>query len=308
MDSFYHVAKTVEDDPDFDKVKALKKIRRYVESNEKAIRKKAEIMVDHFMAEVVGKQKIGGKARAMIVCNGIARAIDYFREVTAYLAEIKSPYKAIVAYSGDFEIGGAKKTESDLNNFPSKDIPSKFKQDPYRFLIVANKFVTGFDEPLLHTMYVDKPLAGVLAVQTLSRLNRAHPQKHDTFVLDFADNAEAVKAAFQDYYRATVQKGETDPNKLHDLKSELDAQQVYSWQQVEDLVALYLNGADRDRLDPILDACVAEYLDKLDEDNQVKFKGQAKAFVRSYGFLAAILTYGHPAWEKLVIFLNFLIP
>ncbi|WP_333839564.1 type I restriction endonuclease subunit R [Pelomicrobium sp.] len=306
--SFYHVAKTVEHDPFVDKAKALKKIRRYVESHDKAIRRKAEIMVDHFIEQVIGAKKIGGKARAMIVCNGIARAIDYFREVSDYLCEIKSPYKAIVAYSGEFEVGGEKKTEADLNGFPSKDIPARFKQDPYRFLIVANKFVTGFDEPLLHTMYVDKPLAGVLAVQTLSRLNRAHPQKYDTFVLDFADNAEAVKAAFQEYYRATIQVGETDPNKLHDLKGDLDAQQVYSWQQVEDLVAQYLGGAERDRLDPILDACVAEYVEKLAEDDQVKFKGKAKAFVRSYSFLSAILPYGHPAWEKLSIFLNFLIP
>lgn len=308
VDSFYHVAKTVEDDPDFDKVRALKKIRHYVESHDKAIRKKTEIMVDDFIIKVAGKQKIGGKARAMIVCNGIARAIDYHREVSDYLTTIKSPFKAIVAYSGDFEIGGVKKTEADLNGFPSKDIPSMLKQDPYRFLIVANKFVTGFDEPLLHTMYVDKPLAGVLAVQTLSRLNRAHPQKRDTFVLDFADNAEAVKVAFQDYYRATIQTGETDPNKLHDLKNDLDAKQIYSWQQVEDLVALYVTGADRDKLDPILDTCVAEYIDNLDEDGQVEFKSKAKAFVRSYGFLGAILTYGHPAWEKLSIFLNFLIP
>ncbi len=308
VDSFYHVAKTVEEDPDFDKVKALKKIRRYVESHDKAIRRKAEIMVDHFVSHVAGKNKIGGKARAMIVCNGIARAIDYFREVSNYLAEIKSPYKAIVAYSGEFEVAGERMAEADLNSFPSKDIPAKLKQEPYRFLIVANKFVTGFDEPLLHTMYVDKPLAGVLAVQTLSRLNRAYPGKHDTFVLDFADNAEAVKAAFQDYYRATVQVGETDPNKLHDLKNDLDATQVYSWAQVEQLVGLYITGADRDKLDPILDACVAEYVEELDEDGQVEFKGKAKAFVRSYGFLAAILIYGHPAWEKLAIFLNFLIP
>ncbi len=296
------------DDPEFDKVKALKKIRLYVESHDKAIRRKAEIMVDHFIACVAGKQIIGGQARAMIVCNGIARAIDYWREVSDYLTQIKSPYKAIVAYSGSFEIGGQKKTEADLNGFPSKKIPENLKKDPYRFLIVANKFVTGFDEPLLHTMYVDKPLAGVLAVQTLSRLNRAHPQKRDTFVLDFADNAEAVKAAFQDYYRATIQMGETDPNKLHDLKAELDGQQVYSWPQVEDLVALYVSGADRDKLDPILDVCVAEYTDRFGEDDQVKFKGKAKAFVRSYGFFAAILSYGHPGWEKLSIFLNFLIP
>ncbi|MEO6562557.1 MAG: DEAD/DEAH box helicase family protein [Nitrosospira sp.] len=308
VDSFYRVAKTVEDDPDFDKVKALKKIRHYVESHDKAIRRKAEIMVDHFVAQVAGKRKIGGQARAMVVCNGIARAIDYFREITDYLASIKSPFKAIVAFSGEQEVGGKKATEADLNGFPSKDIPAKLRQAPYRFLIVANKFITGFDEPLLHTMYVDKPLAGVLAVQALSRLNRAHPQKHDTFVLDFADNAEAVKAAFQDYYRATVQLGETDPNKLHDLKNDLDAHQVYAWQQVEDLVTRYVKGADRDTLDPILDACVEVYVKQLNEDQQVSFKGKAKAFVRSYGFLGAILTYGHPAWEKLAIFLSFLIP
>lgn len=308
VDSFYRVAKTVEDDPDFDKVKALKKIRHYVESHDKAIRRKAEIMIDHFTAQVIGKRKIGGQARAMVVCNGIARAIDYYREISDYLQEIKSPYKAIVAFSGEQEVGGKNVTEADMNGFPSKDIPAKLKQDPYRILIVANKFVTGFDEPLLHTMYVDKPLAGVLAVQTLSRLNRAHPQKHDTFVLDFADNAEAVKAAFQEYYRATVQVGETDPNKLHDLKNDLDGHQVYAWQQVEDLVALYVKGADRDKLDPILDICVEAYQQQLDENAQVEFKGKAKAFVRSYGFLGAILTYGHPAWEKLAIFLNFLIP
>jgi len=308
VDSFYRVAKAVEDDPKFDKVNALKKIRHYVESHDKAIRMKAEIMVDHFMAQVIGKRKIGGQARAMIVCHGIARAVDYYREVSAYLKEIKSPYQAIVAFSGEHEVSGFKKTEADLNDFPGKDIPSKLKQDPYRFLIVANKYTTGFDEPLLHTMYVDKPLAGVMAVQTLSRLNRAHPQKHDTFVMDFAENATAVKAAFQDYYKATVQVGETDANKLHDLKADLDGHQVYAWQQVEDLVALFVTGADRDKLDPLLDHCVEVYKDKLNEAQQVEFKGKAKSFVRSYGFLGAILSYGHPAWEMLSIFLNFLVP
>jgi type I restriction enzyme R subunit len=198
VDSFYRVAKAVEEDPAFDKKRALKKIRHYVESHDKAIRHKAEIMIDHFVEQVIDKRKIGGQARAMIVCNGIDRAIDYFQEVSDYLKQIKSTHKAIVAFSGEKDVGGKKVTEADLNGFPSKDIPSKLRADPYRLLIVANKFVTGFDEPLLHTMYVDKPLAGVLAVQTLSRLNRAHPQKHDTFVLDFADNTEAVRAAFQD--------------------------------------------------------------------------------------------------------------
>jgi type I restriction enzyme R subunit len=306
--SYYHVAKAIDDDPNFDKGRALKKIRHYVESHDTAIRKKAEIIVDHFVLSVAGKRKIAGRARAMIVCNGIARAMDYFREVSDYLKEIKSPIRAIVAFSGDFEIAGERKTEADLNDFPSKDIPARLRQDPYRFLIVANKFVTGFDEPLLHTMYVDKPLGGVMAVQTLSRLNRACPGKHDTFVLDFANNGEAVKSAFQDYYRSTVQVGETDPNRLHDLRRELDSRQVYSWAQVEELVVLYVGDADRDQLDPILDLCVAAYVHELDEDAQVEFKGNAKAFVRSYGFLAAILPFGFQTWEKLSIFLNFLVP
>ncbi len=306
--SFYRVAKTVEDDPAYDKKKALKKIRRYVESHDTAIQRKAEIMVDHFLEQVISKRKIGGKARAMIVSAGIARACDYYQAVSEYLAGIKSPYRAIVAFSGDHDFNGRKVTEADLNGFPSSKIPQMLKSDPYRFLIVANKFVTGFDEPLLHSMYVDKPLAGVQAVQTLSRLNRAHPQKHDTFVLDFADNVETVRHAFQDYYKATVLVGETDPNTLHDLKNELDAHQVYAWDDVEELVSRYIGGGERDQLDPILDACVAEYINELDEDSQVSFKGNAKAFVRSYGFLAAILPYGHTAWEKLSIFMNFLIP
>lgn len=157
-------------------------------------------------------------------------------------------------------------------------------------------------------MYVDKTLSGVKAVQTLSRLNRAHPQKHDTFVLDFMNDFDAIKASFEPYYRTTILSEETDPNKLHDLKASLDGYQVYSWEQVEDLVALYLGGADRDKLDPILDACVAVYKADLDEDGQVDFKGKAKAFTRTYGFLAAILPFSNADWEKLSIFLNFLTP
>ena len=160
----------------------------------------------------------------------------------------------------------------------------------------------------MHTMYVDKPLSGIKAVQTLSRLNRAHPQKHDCFVLDFQNNSEAITFAFQDYYRTTLLAEETDPNKLHDLKAALDNAQVYSHEHVERIVELFLGGADRDKLDPILDACVAVYKDTLGEDGQVDFKGKAKAFARTYGFLSSILPYSNAEWEKLSIFLNLLIP
>lgn len=308
VDSYYRLMKTVEDDPQFDTKRAQKKLRKYVESHDHAIRKKAEIMVDHFHDQVMAHRKIGGAARAMVITNGIQRAIQYFHAFQAYLKERKSPHQPIVAFSGEHEYGGQKVTEATLNGFPSSQIDELIQKDPYRFLIVADKFQTGYDEPLLHTMYVDKTLSGVKAVQTLSRLNRAHPQKHDTFVLDFMNGLDAIKASFEPYYRTTILSEETDPNKLHDLKAALDGYQVYAWDQVDDLVALYLGGADRDKLDPILDACVAVYKTDLDEDGQVDFKGKAKAFTRTYGFLAAILPYSNADWEKLSIFLNFLIP
>jgi len=306
--SYYKLVKKIEDDPEFDTKRAQKKLRKYVESHEHAIRLKAEIMVDHFHEQVLALGKIGGQARAMVVTSGIERAIQYYHAISDYLTERKSPYKAIVAFSGEHEYGGTMVTEASLNGFPSNAIADRIKEDPYRFLVCADKFQTGYDEPLLHTMYVDKVLAGIKAVQTLSRLNRARPQKHDTFVLDFQNDAETIRASFEPYYRTTILSEETDPNKLHDLKADLDRYQVYSDAQVEELTRLYLEGADRDRLDPILDACVAVYNEDLDEDGQVDFKSKAKAFTRTYDFLASILSYSSAEWEKLSIFLNFLIP
>jgi len=307
VNSYYKLVKRTEDDPEFDVRKAQKKLRRYVESHDHAIRLKAEIMVDHFHEQVLAPGKIGGKARAMVVCSGIDRALQYFHAIKAYLADRKSAYQAIVAFSGEHEYSGAKVSESSLNGFPSGDIPDKIQDDPYRFLVCADKFQTGYDEPLLHTMYVDKPLSGIKAVQTLSRLNRARPQKHDCFVLDFQNNGEAITFAFQDYYRTTLLAEETDPNKLHDLKVALNDAQVYSAEQVQKIVELFLSGADRDKLDPVLDACVATYK-ALGEDGQVDFKGKAKTFVRVYAFLSSVLPYSNAGWEKLSIFLNLLIP
>ena len=308
VESYYKLIKKTEGDPEFDTKRARKKLRRYVESHEYAIRLKAEIMVDHFHEQVLALNKIGGKARAMVVTGGIERAVQYYHAIRQYLLERKSPYQAIVAFSGEHEYGGVKASEAALNGFPSRRIPDEIQRDPYRFLICADKFQTGYDEPLLHTMYVDKILSGIKAVQTLSRLNRAHPKKHDVFVLDFMNDADTIQEAFADYYRTTILSEETDPNKLHDLKAALDGYQVYADAEVDRLVTLYLNGADRDRLDPILDACVAVYKEQLDEDGQVDFKGKAKAFVRAYGFLASILPYTSAEWEKLSIFLNFLVP
>ena len=306
--SYYKLAKTVEEDPEFDVKKARKKLRRFVEGSDHAIRLKAEIMVDHFHEQVLAQGKIGGEARAMVVTNGIERAIQYFRAIRDYLQGRKSPYQAIVAFSGKHEFGGTKVSEPSLNGFSSTKIAEMFREDPYRFLICADKFQTGYDEPLLHTMYVDKTLSGVKAVQTLSRLNRAHPKKHDVFVLDFLNDADTIRDSFANFYRTTILSDETDPNKLHDLQADLDGAQVYSSEQLDEFFERYLGGAERDRLDPILDACVAVYRSDLDEDGQVDFKGKAKGFVRTYGFLSSVLPYVNAGWEKRSIFLNFLIP
>jgi type I restriction enzyme R subunit len=308
VDSYYKLVKKIEGDPEFDTKRAQKKLRKYVESHEHAIGLKAEIMVDHFHERVLALNKIGGKARAMLVCNGIQRAVQYYHAFADYLRERKSPYQAIVAFSGEHEYGGANVTESSLNGFPSGAIAEKIQEDPYRFLICADKFQTGYDEPLLHTMYVDKPLAGIKAVQTLSRLNRAHPGKHDVFVLDFQNNTETITLAFSDYYRTTILSEETDPNKLHDLRAALDNAQVYSPQQVLTLVDLFLASTPREQLEPILNDCVAVYQTRLDEDGQVDFKGKAKTFARTYEFLASVIPYTNRDWERLSILLNLLIP
>ena len=306
--SYYKLAKTVADDPKFDTKKAQKKLRRFVEGHEHAIGLKAQIMVDHFHDHVLAQGRIGGEARAMVVTNGVARAIQYFYAIRDYLKERKSPYQAIAAFSGEPEYGGEKVTEASLNGFPPGQIAGKFREHPYRFLVCADKFQTGYDEPLLHTMYVDKTLSGIKAVQTLSRLNRAHPKKHDVFVLDFLNDADTIREAFASYYRATILADETDPNKLHDLQTDLDAAQVYTPEQVDEFVERYLGGTAVEDLHAILDACVGVYLSDLDEDGQVKFKGNAKGFVRTYAFLASVLPYNNAAWEKRSIFLNFLIP
>lgn len=219
IDSYYKLMKTVDDDPMFDKKRAQKKLRSFVESNEVTISKKAAMMVDHFHEQVIAKKKIGGQARAMVVTAGIPRCIEYYYAISKCLADRRSPYKAIVAFSGEHKYKGQEPalTSAAMNGFSDALIPKTFKKDPYRILIVADMFQTGFDEPLLHTMYVDKPLYDIGAVQTLSRLNRAYPGKDDTFVLDFANKTSVIEESFSKYYRTTILSGETDPNKLYDL-------------------------------------------------------------------------------------------
>lgn len=309
IDSFYKLKKIVEDDPMFDKKTAQKKLRSFVESDEYTVGKKAAMIIDHFHEQVIAKGKIGGQARAMVVTESIPRCIEYYYALNKCLSERHSPYKTIIAFSGEHKYKGQEPAlmSAGLNGFADTKIPKEFKKDPYRILVVADMFQTGFDEPLLHSMYVDKMLYDIGAVQTLSRLNRCHPKKHDTCVLDFANKPEVIQEAFSKYYRTTILSGETDPNKLYDLISTMENHQVFSQDDIDREVNLYLDGVSRDKLDYILDRCRVTF-EALETDDQVEFKSAAKSFCRTYGFLGAILPYGNAEWEKLSIFLNLLIP
>ena len=306
IQSYFNLIKKIDEDPEFDSNRAQRRLRHYVEAHENAIRSKSEIMVDHFNESIFTPQLLGARARAMVVTDGVNRAIDYYLAMSQYIQEKELPFRPIIAFSGERTHNEKTVSESSLNGFPSNKIPEMIQEDPYRILICADKFQTGYDEPLLSVMYVDKTLGGIKAVQTLSRLNRFTPNKERVFVLDFMNDPDAIQAAFEDYYQTTILANETDPDKLHDLRGTLDQRQIYSWEQIDEFVEAWLNGARRDQLDPRLDVCVEEYL-KLDEDGQVEFKSSAKAFTRLYSFLSQVLPYGNANWEKLSIFLNFLV-
>ncbi|MCG8331354.1 MAG: type I restriction endonuclease subunit R, partial [Chitinophagales bacterium] len=300
--SYYALLKKIEDDPEYDKKKAQKKLRRYVESHEHAIKKKAALMVDHFVDEVIQKRKMGGKAKAMMVTSSRKNAVKYKHAFDKYLQSINSPYKAIVGFSGEIE----GQTEASLNGFPSSNIPDEFEKDEYRFLLVANKFQTGFDQPLLHTMFVDKKLGGVNAVQTLSRLNRSHPLKKDTFVLDFANSSEDIEKAFKPYFESTILGEATDPNKLFDLQDALDNYQVYTREQVEEFSNKILANVSVDELHALLDESSDIFRNDLEKENQVDFRAKVKTYVRLYIFLSQIVSFENAYLERLYIFLNHL--
>ena len=307
INRYFNIVKSIDDDPQFDSKRAQRKPRRYVENHEYAIAQKAAIILDHFNDSVFAPKKMGGQARAMLVTDGVDRAIMYYNAIRELLHQRELPFRALVAFSGSRKLDDQEVSEALLNGFPESSTAERFQQDPYRILICADKFQTGYDEPLLHTMYVDKHLSGIRAVQTLSRLNRFHPKKSDTFVLDFMNTTEVIQESFGDYYRTTILSDETDPDKLHDLKGGLDQAQVYSQEEIDDLVQKYLAGEERSTFEPILGQCAETYVE-LTEEEQVRFKGSAKSFTRLYGFLSQILPYTNAGWGKLSIFLNFLIP
>lgn len=304
--SYYKLDKSAEENPEFETKQANKKLRAYVESHPFSIMEKAKIMVNHFNTDV--HNQIKGQAKAMVVCKSINNAIRYYYAFKEYLKEINSPHKCIIAFSGTKEINNNEVDEPRLNGFSSGDIPKIFKKKEYRFLIVANKFQTGFDQPLLHTMYVDKKLKDVQAVQTLSRLNRSNPNKEDTFVLDFFNTVEDIKDAFEPFYTTTILSEETDANKLNDLQEALDDAQIYTKDDVVTFTDFYFNDGTREQLEPIIDKCVAIYKTELNDDGKIDFYVKAKSFFRTYAFLSKILTFSDVYWERLYWYLKFLLP
>ena len=319
--SYYEIQKSIEDNPLFDNVKAQKKLRAYVEGHKETIAVKADIMVKHFLEHVVSKNKLKGKAKAMVLTRNIQTAIHYFFAVQAALKKAGSSIKVIVAFSGDKLVDGVEYTEESINHFPDKklkddpgSLEEHFDTDDYRILVVANKFLTGFDQPKLSTMYVDKKLPGVLAVQALSRLNRCNPKlgkrTEDMFVLDFFNETEDVKKAFDPFYTATSLSSATDVNVLHDVKDTLDQVGVYDWPEVEKFNELYFDNAEADELSPVIDICADRFDNELEleDDDKVDFKIKAKQFVKIYAQLACIMPFENVQWEKLHWFLKFLIP
>lgn len=301
--SYYHIVKTSTEEKFFNKKNANKILRRYADKQDLAINEKAGIMIEHFYNSV--RMKIHGKARAMIVTSSRYEAIKYFFAVQKEFAERKSQYKAVIAFSGECEYNGKIYTESTLNNFPGAKIEEIFRTDDYRILIVADKFQTGYDEPLLQTMYVDKKLFDIKAVQTLSRLNRCAEYKIDTCILDFANEPNDIKKSFERYYKTTILSGETDSNRLNELIDNMINMEVWTDSDVEIAVELYLNDSDRNKLDAIINDCVENYK-KLNIDDQIEFKSNAKSFIRTYNFLSAIMPRNSSKWERLSIFLTLL--
>lgn len=326
--SYYEIEKSIAENPLFDTVKAQKKLRKFVEGNSHPIATKAEIMLDHFINQVVNTKKLKGKAKAIVATQNIESAIRYYFAIKKIVDEKGNPFRIAIAFSGTKKIKGIEYTEDSLNDFPagldtakpsdpgyiSDRIARYFDMDEYRILVVANKYLTGFDQPKLTAMYVDKKLQGVVAVQALSRLNRSADnlgkKTEDLFILDFYNSVEEIKKSFDPFYTATSLSKATDVNVLHELKASLDDTGIYEWAEVEDFVAKYFNNVNAQKLSPIIDVATERFNSglELDDKHKADYKIKAKQFVKIYGQMASIMPYEIPAWEKLFWFLKFLIP
>jgi type I restriction enzyme R subunit len=312
--SYYEIEKSVADNPDYDALRAQKRLKAFVEGDARTIATKAEVMLDHFLNQVVRPKKLKGKAKGMVVTQSITSAIRYFLTLRRMLGERGHPFGLLVAFSGTKEVDGIEYSEAGLNGFADSETRDRFEQDDYRLLVVANKYLTGFDQPKLTAMYVDKKLSGVLAVQALSRLNRACPKlgkrPEDLFVLDFFNEAEDIQRAFEPFYTVTSLSGATDVSVLHDLLDELQLAGVFAWEEVSEFSVAYFRGVPGEELSPLIDRCAVRFNNTLGlaDDEKADFKIKAKQFVKVYGQMASIIDFSVEQWESAYWFLKFLIP
>ena len=302
--TFWNLLKTIQDDPRYDRAKARRLLMSFVDLHEHTINKKIEIMMEHFTSQVQGRIK--GHAKAMIVTRSRLHAVRYKLAIDEYLKHHGYPFKALVAFSGIVDDDEIKYTEAGMNGFSEKKTAETFKHDDFKILIVAEKFQTGFDQPLLHTMYVDKRLHGLHAVQTLSRLNRVHPDKEETFVLDFVNEADDIQKAFQPYYEKTLLSEGTDPNLLYDLETQLRQFHFYDIEQVERFASIYFDPkGTHPQLHNALSASVEAYL-AAEKEDQVNFRELLEKFTRLYSFLTQVMPFVDAELEKLYIFCRLL--
>ena len=312
--SYYELTKSIEDNPEYNNAKAQKLLRKAVERDPKTIEAKADIMLTHFDAKIFRNHKLKGKAKAMVVTKDIDCAILYYKALCEIADKKKIPFKILIAFSGTKTVNGREYTETEMTGFPDTKTAENFESDDYRILVVANKYLTGFDQPKLCAIYIDKPLDGVLAVQTLSRLNRAAPElgkrNEDLFVLDFYNSTKDMEDAFNPFYTSTVLSEATDVNVLHELKATLLGIGVFDMDEVNEFVGMYLHGEEADKWAPIIDTAAKRFNTEIEwpENGKADFKMKCKQFVRVYSKVAAIMDYEVKDWEKLFWFLRFLIP
>ncbi len=304
--TYFHLLKTVEDDPRYPKSRAMAQMRRYVDLHEHTIAIKAQIMVEHFWENtrhrILNATGVG-QAKAMVVTRSRLHAVRYKRAFDKYLKQQGYPLKALVAFSGTVEDGGKEYTEANMNGFADTQTASAFQKHENRFLIVAEKFQTGYDMPLLHTMYIDKTLSGVAAVQTPSRLNRIYPGKDKTLVLDFVNEIECIREDFQDYYETTILSEGTDPNKLYDLLDALADFELYAPEQVAEIAELFLRkGEKAAKLQPLLRAVVDRFSYISTPEHREDFRSKLRNYVRLYAFLSQIITFRDADLERLYLF------
>jgi type I restriction enzyme R subunit len=298
---YFNLLKKAEDDPEYQKKKAQRLMVDFVGKHEVAIRKKIEIIASHFWDNI--RSEIGGKAKAMIVTRSRLHAVRFKNEMDKYLAERNLPIKALVAFSGTVKDGDLEYTETQMNGFPENQTQEVFKEDDYKFLIVAEKFQTGFDQPFLAAMYVDKKLSGVNCVQTLSRLNRTRPDKENTFVLDFVNDTEDIKESFQPYYTTTVLSEATDPNILHDLQRDILNYKLFDELEIGDFCQMYFQNVAPSELNSFLDNILPRF-DELEEDEQNECRKKISEFIKKYAFISQIISFTDTSLEKLYIFLR----